>query len=98
MARPREEEDVAFMTIAEESEEPKEVFALAASKDPDTRYYHKAIREPDREQFKEAMKKGDTHKETSVELIKKSTVPKGHKIMPSVKAMKRKRRMANREI
>ena len=26
LARPREDEDVAFMTIAKESEEPKEVF------------------------------------------------------------------------
>ena len=55
LARPREEESVAFMTIAEESEEPKEVFALAASKDPDTMYYHESMREPDREQFKGAM-------------------------------------------
>ena len=100
LARPREDEDVAFMTIAEESEEPKEVFALAASKDPDTMYYHEAMREPDREQFKEAMKKEvEAHTQNQVwELIKKSTVPKDHKIMPSVWAMKRKRRIASREI
>jgi hypothetical protein len=100
LARPREDEHVAFMTIAEESEEPKEVFALAASKDPDTMYYHEAMREPDREQFKEAMKKEvEAHTKNQVwELIKKSTVPKGHKIMPSVWAMKRKRRISDREI
>jgi hypothetical protein len=39
LARPREGEDVVFMTIiAKESEEPKEILALAASKDPDTMY------------------------------------------------------------
>jgi hypothetical protein len=73
------------MTIAKESKELKEVFALAASKDPDTMYYHKAMREPDREEFKGAMKKEvEAHTKNEVwELIKKSAVPKGHKIMPS---------------
>jgi hypothetical protein len=96
LARPREDEDVAFMTIAKESEEPKEVFASAALKDPDTMHYHKAMREPDREQFNEVMKKKvEAHTKNQVwELIKKSTVPKGHKIMPSVWSMKRKRKMA----
>ena len=54
LARPPEDENVAFTTIAKESKEPKEVSALAASKDPDTMYYHKAMREPDQEQLKEA--------------------------------------------
>jgi hypothetical protein len=54
LARPRAEDNVAFMTIAKESEEPKEVLALTASKDPDNMYYHDAMREPDREQFKGA--------------------------------------------
>jgi hypothetical protein len=43
LARPREDDSVAFMTIAKESEEPMEVFALDASKDPDTMYYHKTM-------------------------------------------------------
>ncbi len=100
LARPREEDNVAFVTIADESEEPKEVLALAASKDPDTMYYHEAMREPDREQFKGAMKQEvDAHARNKVwELIKKSAVPKGHKIMPSVWSMKRKRKIATREI
>ncbi len=100
LARPREEDNVAFVTIADESEEPKEVFALAASKDPDTMYYHKAMREPDQEQFKGAMKQEvDAHTRNKVwEFIKKSAVPKGHKIMPSVWSMKRKRKIATREI
>jgi hypothetical protein len=99
LARPREEDNVAFVTIADESEEPKEVFALAASKDY-TMYYHEAIRGPDREQFKGAMKQEvDAHTRNKVwELIKKSAVPKDHKIMPSVWSMKRKRKIATREI
>ncbi len=100
MARPREDKEVAFVTIAEESKEPEEVFALAASKDPDTMYYHKAMREPDREEFKGAMKKDvEAHTKNEVwELIKKSAVPNGHKIMPSVWSMKRLRRIATREV
>jgi hypothetical protein len=99
-SRPREDEEVTFMTISEESKELKEVFALAASKDPDTMYYHEAMREPDREEFKGAMKKEvEAHTKNEVwELIKKSAVPKGHKIMPSVWSMKRKRRIATGEI
>jgi crotonobetainyl-CoA:carnitine CoA-transferase CaiB-like acyl-CoA transferase len=100
VARPREDKEVAFVTIAKESKEPKEVFALAASKDPDTMYYHEAMREPDREEFKGAMKKEvEAHTKNEVwELVKKSVVPTGHKIMPSVWSMKRKRRIATREI
>jgi hypothetical protein len=100
LARPREDDNVAFMTIAKESEEPKEVFALAESKDPDTMYYYQAMREPDREQFKGAMEQEvEAHTRNEVwELIKKSAVPKGHKIMPSVWSMKRKRKIATREI
>ncbi|KAI2508434.1 hypothetical protein MHU86_5961 [Fragilaria crotonensis] len=63
-------------------------------------YYHEAMREPDREEFKGAMKKEvEAHTKNEVwELIKKSAVPKGHKIMPSVCSMKRKRRIATREV
>jgi hypothetical protein len=98
LARSREDDNVAFMTIAKEGEGPKEVFALAASKDPDTMFYHETMREPDRKQFKGAMKQDvEAHTQNKVwELIKKSAVPKGHKIMPSVWSMKRK--IATREI
>ena len=57
LARRRKDEDVAFLTIAEENKEPKEVFALAASEDPDTMFYRKAMRGPDGEQLKGARKK-----------------------------------------
>ncbi len=58
---------------------------LAASKDPDTMYYHEAMREPDRERFKGAMKQEvEAHTQNEVwEFIKKSAAPKGHKIMHS---------------
>ena len=76
LARPREDDNVAFMTIAEEGEGPKEVFALAASKDPDTMYYHKAMREPDREQFKGASheaRSGGTHQKRSMGIAQEVT-------------------------
>ena len=58
------------------------------------------MREPDREQFKEAMKKEvEAHTKNEMwELIKKLTVPKDHKIMPSVWEMKRKRGMWNKHL
>ncbi len=73
---------------------------MAASKDLDAMYFHKAMREPDREQFKGAMKQEvEAHIRNEVwELIKKSAVPKGHKIMPSVWSVKRKKKIATREI
>ena len=55
LVRPKKDDNVAFMTIAEEGEETKEVFALAASKDPDTMFCHKAMREPDQKRFKGAI-------------------------------------------
>jgi hypothetical protein len=44
-------------------------------------------------------KEVEAHTKNEVwEMIKKSAVPKGHKIMPSVWSMKRKRRIATREM
>jgi hypothetical protein len=58
------------------------------------------MRQPDREQFKGAMKKEvDAHTLNQVwELKKRSGVPKGQMVMPSVWSMKRKRGIATREI
>jgi hypothetical protein len=63
-------------------------------------YYHEAMKEPDRKQFIEAMEKEvDSHTKNGVwELVLKSSLPKGTEILPSVWAMKRKRRIATREI
>jgi Reverse transcriptase (RNA-dependent DNA polymerase) len=75
-------------------------FAFKATSDPDTMYYHEAMKETDAQQFQEAMtKEVDAH--TSKEhwkLVRRDQVPDGVKVLPTVWAMKRKRRIATREI
>jgi hypothetical protein len=74
--------------------------AYSASADPDTMYYHEAMREPDSAEFIKAMaKEVQSHTENEVwELVPRSSVPPGTKILPAVWAMKRKRRIATREV
>jgi hypothetical protein len=75
--------------------------AFAASKsDPDTMYYHEAMKQDDAQQFREAMQKEvDDHvKHGHWEMIHVSDIPKGTKVLDSVWAMKRKRRIKTREI
>ena len=77
-----------------------EIYAMKATTDPGTMYFHEAMREPDREQFKEAMVKEMNAQLTSktLELLHKSQVPQGATILPAVWQMKRKRRIHTREI
>lgn len=94
---------VAYETIKEWADiegEQHPMLAYAASADPDTMYYHEAMREPDRAEFIKAMSKEvKSHTENGVwELVPRSSVPAGTKILPAVWAMKRKRRIATREI
>jgi len=74
--------------------------AYGATADPDTLYYHEAMREPDRDQFKLAMVKefGDQMDNGNFSIIHKSKVPEGAKILPSVWAMRRKRKILTGEI
>jgi hypothetical protein len=94
---------VAYETIKEWADiegEQHPMLAFAASADPDTMYYHEAMREPDRAEFIKAMQKEvKSHTENEVwELVPRSSVPEGTKILPAVWAMKRKRRIATREV
>ena len=75
-------------------------FAFAASSDPDTMYLHQAKREPDWANFKQAMKEEVRAHEDNKhwELIPKHQVPEGEQILPSVWAMKRKRRISTRKV
>ena len=76
-------------------------FAFKANKsDPDTMYLHEAMREPDAQQFREAMRKElkDHTERKHWKLRKRSEVPEGVKILPAVWAMKRKRKIATREV
>ena len=90
---------VAFEAVKEWLEEEQH-FAFAASKDPDTMYYHEAMKEPDKKEFLKAMEKEvQSHTDNGVwELVRKEDVPNNQKILPAVWAMKRKRRIATREV
>ena len=94
---------VAFEVCQEPIEEATNedpIQAYAASADPDTMYYHEAMKAPDKENFKEAMRQEvNSHTENEVwELVPAASVPEGVKVLPSVWAMKRKRKIATREV
>jgi hypothetical protein len=74
--------------------------AYAASADKDTMYLHQAMRQPDKKQFVQAMVDEVTAhtKNGHWRIIPKSQVPVGTKVLPSVWAMKRKRRILTREV
>ncbi len=94
---------MAYETIKEWGDIEAEqhlMLAYAASADPDTMYYHEAMREPDSAEFIKAMdKEVQSHTENEAwELVPRSSVPPGTKILPAVWAMKRKHRIATREV
>lgn len=75
--------------------------AFAATKsDPDTMYYHQAMKQEDSDKFRLAMKKEiDDHVERdNWQLMLRSNIPEGTKVLSSVWSMKRKRRIKTREI
>ena len=74
--------------------------AFGASNDPDTLYHHEAMRANDSEQFKVAMEKefGDQLSNGNFVLKHISEVPKDEPILPSVWAMRRKRKVLTGEI
>jgi Reverse transcriptase (RNA-dependent DNA polymerase) len=76
------------------------LYEFKATSDPDTMYLHEAMREPDREQFKEAMVKEvkDQMDNGNFIVVKRSVVPSGELVMPTVWQMKRKRDIITRAI
>ncbi len=92
---------MAYETIKELGDIEREQYpmhAYAASADPDTMYYHEAMREPNCAEFIKAMQKEvQSHTKNGVwELVPRSLVPPGIKILPAVWAMKCKRQIATR--
>jgi hypothetical protein len=75
-------------------------FALNATSDPDTMYYHEAMKEPDAPEFRAAMTKevDDYTDKYHWKVVRRDKVPAGVKVLPAVWSMKRKRRIATREI
>jgi len=82
----------------DEWEEP--LFAFKAKADPDTMYLHQALREPDRKEFIRAMDKEltDQIEHGNFTVVHISTVPEGATILPTVWAMRRKRRQDTGEV
>ncbi len=83
--------------IQEEMENP---IAFVASTNPDIMYLDEAMRQPDRVQFQKAMiEEVKTHTENGHwKIISREEVPKGTPVLPSVWAMRRKRRIATQEV
>lgn len=76
------------------------LLAMGATNDPDTLYYHEAMKAPDKEQFLSSM-----NDEVSGQLANKvyrpmlrSELPEGAIVLPSVWAMRRKRKASTGEI
>ena len=84
----------------EEQERSDPLQAYAASADPDTMYLHQAMKEPDKAQFIKAMEaEVEQHTKNEVwTLVKRKDIPKGVPVTPAVWSMKRKRRIATREV
>jgi Reverse transcriptase (RNA-dependent DNA polymerase) len=76
------------------------VFALKATSDPGTLYYHKAMKEDNALQFRTAMtKEVDNHmSKRHRELVHRNRIPEGVQVLPAVWAMKCKRQIATSEI
>jgi len=88
-----------FPAYAGEDEmDPLQVYKATA--DPDTMYMHQAMKQPDAAKFKEAMQKewDDQLNNGNFSLIKRSEVPEGALVLPTVWQMKRKRDILTRAI
>jgi Reverse transcriptase (RNA-dependent DNA polymerase) len=81
-------------------DDPIDFCAYKATSDPDTMYMHEALNQPDAQEFKKAMvKEVQDHTTRNHRIvIDKTDVPKGETILPAVWAMKRKRRIATRQV
>jgi hypothetical protein len=78
----------------------KDVIALKSITDPDTMYLWQARKEPDFHKFMEAMQNEiDEHtKGGHWKIMRKEAIPSDATVLPAVWSMKRKRRIADREV
>ena len=86
--------------LADDSITDNPMAYAATLADEDTMYLHEAQRQPDWDEFQKAMgKEINDHQEGGHwEVIPKSKMPRGHKVMRGVWSMKRKRRVGTGEI
>jgi Reverse transcriptase (RNA-dependent DNA polymerase) len=84
----------------ESSTEYLDPMAYASSADPDVMHLHEAMKQPDKKEFINAMKQEiQAHTDSNNwKLVKRSTVPKEHSVLPAIWAMRRKRRIDTQEI
>ena len=78
----------------------QEPMVYAASMNPDIMYLHEAMKAPDRDQFKKAMDKElkDQIARKHWEVVPRSEVPKGTRVLDMVWAMRCKRHIDTREV
>jgi Reverse transcriptase (RNA-dependent DNA polymerase) len=84
-------------TIQEAMENP---MAFVASSNPDIMYLDEAMKQPDKLQFQRAMIE-EVQSQTdndNWEVVSRTKVPVGTKVLPAVWAMQRKRRIATQEV
>jgi Reverse transcriptase (RNA-dependent DNA polymerase)/GAG-pre-integrase domain len=74
--------------------------AFATSSDPDIMYYHEISSQPDKDEFLKAMDVEITsmNKHQHWRLVRRSSIPPNTKVLPTVWAMRRKRRLTTGEI
>ena len=84
----------------EDTSYPPSILAMAASANPDILYYHEAMKAPDREKFLQAMEQEvKTHSDgRHWEVVPRTAVPADKRVLPSVWAMRRKRRLDTQEV
>jgi hypothetical protein len=77
-----------------------EILAFAASNDPDTLYYHQAMASPDKKEFIKAMEEeiNGQIKNEIFTIIPRKEVPQDKRVLPTVWAMRRKRRIATGQV
>jgi hypothetical protein len=71
--------------------------ALMMRTSQDTLYFHEILREPDKMEFVKAMREEicNHNKNKNWVPVKQKDIPQGHKVIPSVWAMRRKRRLVD---
>ena len=77
-----------------------DIHVYKSTSDPDTLYYHQAMKESDADDFRAAMRKEweDQRRNGNFEIIKRSEMPNGATILPSVWQMRRKREVSTGKI
>jgi len=90
----------AMFPNVQERHPMQELHACAASANPDTMYLHEVMRQPNREHFLQAKNQevNGQVENKNFSIFPWSSVPEGAPVLPSVWAMKQKRRIDTREV